>query len=163
MAAIHVRIKHSETHGVKVLLFDDAGVELYDRYTWSVMKVSRSATYYLTRKSANSSIYFHRELLGNIRPGLVVDHINHNGLDNRLENLRICTQQENMRNQAKHSDNKSGVKGVHWRDDVNKWRAEIWVNSKNKHLGYFDNLEDAKKTYNDAAIKYFGIYAHLNP
>lgn len=79
---------------------------------------------------------------------LVVDHINDNRLDNRLENLQIITQRENVfKTQGKYS---SKYKGVNWYKKYNKWRASININGKSKHLGYFTNEYDAHVAYQKA-------------
>ena len=89
----------------------------------------------------------------------VVDHINGNTLDNRKQNLRICSQQQNtMNNSNIRSNNTSGYKGVTWDKSKNKWTAQITVNYKNIHLGRYDKIEDAIKERQKAEIKYFGEY-----
>lgn len=94
--------------------------------------------------------------------GEYVDHINHNGLDNRRDNLRLASAAQNMQNSRLRSDNTSGYKGVVWVISRRKWRAEIYVDKRSKCLGYFQNAIDAAKAYNDAALKYFGEFAFLN-
>lgn len=93
---------------------------------------------------------------------LVVDHINHNPLDNRKCNLRICTQQENSFNKKKMSNNTSGVIGVLWRKDINKWIAQIRINGKYIYLGCFDTLEQAIEVRKKAEIEYFGEYRSID-
>lgn len=96
--------------------------------------------------------------------GMQVDHINRNTLDNRKENLRVCTIKENTRNTTKIRDNnKSGHKGVIWIEKHNKWNAYIMVNYKFKNLGYFLDFDDAVKVREDAELKYFGDYSSLLP
>ena len=76
---------------------------------------------------------------------LVIDHINDDKLDNRLENLQIVTNRENScKTQGKYS---SKYKGVCWNKTANKWRSHIYVNGKIKHLGYFTNEQEASQTY----------------
>jgi len=89
---------------------------------------------------------------------LVVDHINRNRLDNRRENLRIVSQQENGMNLSMSKRNKSGVAGVHWNKTRDKWQAQISYKYKHIFLGYFEKLEDATKTRKDAEMKYFGEF-----
>ena len=89
---------------------------------------------------------------------LIVDHINRNPLDNRRDNLRIVSIQENNMNLSIRKTNKSGVSGVCWDKDANKWRADIAYKKKKINLGRFDNLEDARKAREDAEEEYFGEF-----
>ena len=85
--------------------------------------------------------------LGHIPCGfeLVVDHINDNPLDNRVENLQIVTQRENShKTQGKYS---SKYKGVTWGAHANKWISGIYLNGKRIHLGIFENELDASFCY----------------
>lgn len=78
---------------------------------------------------------------------LVVDHINNNSLDNRVENLQVITQRQNA---TKDRTNKtSKYAGVSWHKALNKWRSYIKINYKQIHLGYFDNEEEASEVYNN--------------
>ena len=89
----------------------------------------------------------------------IVDHINRNKLDNRKCNLRISDKTGNNRNVGLQKNNKSGITGVRWDKQTNKWKAEITVNYKNIYLGIFDSKEDAIKRRLIAEKKYFGEYA----
>lgn len=79
-----------------------------------------------------------------------VDHINGIRDDNRIENLRSVTSQENLKNQKMCSNNTSGVMGVYWYKRLGKWSARIMVAGKNKHLGYFTDKFDAIKARKNA-------------
>ena len=72
-----------------------------------------------------------------------IDHINGNKTDNRIENLRESTQQQNCFNANKKSTNTSGVKGISWHKQSKKWRAECCVNYKNHYLGLYDDMSEA--------------------
>jgi len=72
-----------------------------------------------------------------------IDHINGARDDNRIQNLRSVTNQENRKNCARHSNNKSGVTGVSWHTRDKTWLANIGVDGKLRHLGYFDDKKDA--------------------
>lgn len=91
------------------------------------------------------------------------DHINRNELDNRSCNLRPCTQQENVRNKSIRTDNTSGVTGVDWSKNKQKWRVRIYNDQKKEVLiGYFDTLNDAAQARLDAEKKYYKEFAPLN-
>ena len=79
--------------------------------------------------------------------GFVIDHINNDKLDNRLENLQIITHRENCHKRPTLSTSK--YIGVHYAKNRNKWIASIRINGKKIHLGYFINEEDASNTYNN--------------
>lgn len=94
--------------------------------------------------------------------GMTVDHRNHNTLDNRRSNLRVCTNSQNCANKKKASGKSSGYKGVTWFKRDNCWKAQIKVNYRNIHLGYFDKEADAAAAYNKSAIRIFGEFALIN-
>ena len=72
-----------------------------------------------------------------------IDHINRNKTDNRIDNLREVSRQCNLRNTGNRNDNTSRVKGVYFNKTTNKWYAQITVNQKQIHLGYFEDFNDA--------------------
>jgi hypothetical protein len=88
-----------------------------------------------------------------------IDHINGNKSDNRICNLRLANQSQNIANSMLSKANKSGFKGVRWRKDIGKWTAAIMVNYKHISLGSYLVKEDAAQAYKKASIKYFGEYA----
>ena len=89
---------------------------------------------------------------GVLEPDMVVDHINHNKLDNRLSNLRLVSKSENSKNLSKPKNNTSGVAGVY--KDRGRWRSKITVNGKNKYLGTYSNKEGAVKSRMEALERY---------
>lgn len=72
-----------------------------------------------------------------------IDHINGDGKDNRIENLRVVSQKENLRNSRMRSDNKTGVTGVRWREDKKKWHAFIKGEDKLVSLGHYGDFSSA--------------------
>lgn len=93
----------------------------------------------------------------------LVDHVDHNGLNNRRENLRLATRAQNSANQGIRSNNTSGMKGVSKDKRSGKWYAYITANRKLMHLGTFHSKTEAAIAYNTAALQHFGEYAYLNP
>lgn len=107
---------------------------------------------YYVRFSLNSKkVLLHRWIM-NCPPDKVVDHINHNPLDNRKHNLRICSSAENLRNKA---NNKTGYNGVSWIERDRTYRATIYVNGKLIHLGQSKNLQEMVKLRKQAEKRYF--------
>jgi len=80
-----------------------------------------------------------------------IDHINNNSLDNRIENLRILTNQQNLWN--------TNAKGYYWNKQNNKWQAQIKINNKKKYLGIFTEEEDARQAYLNAKDLYHKLPA----
>jgi hypothetical protein len=87
-----------------------------------------------------------------------IDHINGNRSDNRIENLRECTRQQNMKNLKKGKYNKSGLKGVSWHAACAKWQAHIKADGKNFYLGLFETKEEAHDAYIQASNKLHGVF-----
>jgi hypothetical protein len=88
-----------------------------------------------------------------------LDHINRDSTDNRIENLRPANSSENTRNRRLFSNNTSGCKGVTWNKRIKKWQSYVSMNSKTKHLGYFEDLELADLVSTEARDLYHGKYA----
>jgi hypothetical protein len=86
----------------------------------------------------------------------LIDHINGVRTDNSAENLRVVTKQENGINKAKRSDNSSGVTGVRWHKQRNKWNARIKVEGKEMSLGMFADFDDAVSARLKAELEHFG-------
>lgn len=95
-----------------------------------------------------------------IDPGkMQIDHINGDSTDNRIENLRLATSQQNNRNRRIASNNKSGVRGVCWCRSKRKWKAYIMIDGKMHNLGGFDSLQDAQAKRISAEIMHFGEFS----
>ena len=108
---------------------------------------------------ANRDVYLHRFVM-DCPENKVVDHINHDPYDNRKCQLRICTVRQNQMNRSLFKSNKTGVTGVDFRSDRNKWRAQIKSKDKLIHLGYYDTFEEARKARLKAEKIYFGEHAY---
>lgn len=91
-----------------------------------------------------------------------LDHIDGNGLNNSIANLRECNQQQNNGNHKRlNRRNTSGYRGVTWKAEKQKWRAFINRNNRQCHLGYFDTPEQAYEAYKAAAAQHFGEFARV--
>ena len=112
----------------------------------------------LARSGKRMNIHCHRLALHlsgvKIAKGLHVDHIDGDTYNNRLNNLRVVTCQDNMRNAKLSSSNTSGTVGISWYHINGKWAAYIRVNYKKIHLGYYTNKDDAIEARRDAEVKY---------
>ena len=121
------------------------------------MVVRRHKNLYAQFSNTQSGKYMHQIIMNYNAKEFTCDHINNNGLDNRRENLRICTNQQNQWNRKVSAKNSSGILGVHRHSKIDKWIAQIRINGKAKHLGSFDSLEDAAKARLEAE-KYRGEF-----
>jgi hypothetical protein len=150
----------------KVAFIDDADWELVRQHNWYAHK--QGNTYYaqtniVRADGSSTNVAMHRLIMGNSCIGSDVDHINHNGLDNRKStNLRICTQTENNMNWRKRANCTSDYKGTSWHKANAKWQALITIAGKKRYLGSFDNELDAAMAYNKAALEHFGQFACIN-
>lgn len=142
----------------KICIIDDEDFEKIVQYKWYYMACGYAATRPWDKLTKTySTIYMHRYILS-AEKGMLVDHINGNTLDNRISNLRICSQKENIRNSKMKSSNTSGFRGVFWSKQKNKWMAKITVNYKPIHLGFYADINDAVLAYENGAKKYFGEF-----
>ena len=151
----------------KFAIVDDADFEWLNQWKWYPSNNGRN-TFYAIRSirlpnGKRTTSRMHREILGlKFGDKRQCDHQNHRGLDNRRDNLRICTSKQNNQNMSSYKSCSSVYKGVSWHKIHHKWRAFITVDYKQIHLGYFDNEEKAARVYDKVAIKYFGEFANLN-
>lgn len=161
---LDVKIILTQNKKKHTVTLDRDGYKLFLSCKWSIYK--HRNTFYLFRIELINGKYknlkFHRELLKLKDKSLLVDHINRDGLDNRLVNLRLCSNRENCRNRNKRKNTSSVFKGVHFEKRSNKWLARIQTDNKRITLGLFDNEYEAAKAYDLGALKYFGEFACTN-
>ena len=100
-------------------------------------------------------------------PPRLLDHINRNRADNRIENLRACTEAQNAANAKAPSHNTSGYRGVYFDKDRDKWVARIRFTidgvRHRRRIGRFDTADEAAIAYNLHIVQYFKEFALLNP
>jgi hypothetical protein len=132
-------------------------------------KVGHLKWYYCDRYAVRSirighkkmTIMMHRVIL-DAPIGSMIDHANHDGLDNRRCNLRFCNKAQNAWNSSVVRG-ASGYKGVYYWMARKKWVTHIKAEGMNRTIGYFDSAIEAARAYNEVAEKYHGEFACLNP
>ena len=138
-------------------------LEDYDKiknYYWLINKNGYVVT-------SNNKKHMHRVIMGvdgETWRNIQVDHIHGENTrnDNRKDNLRIVTPSQNGMNIGLKSNNTSGVTGVSWRKDINKWTSYITVEGNDIRLGSYLNKKDAILARKQAEEKYFGEYSYDN-
>ena len=146
---------------------DDEDFEYLNQWKWYLMINKQRGKYYVQARVKNENGFFetilmHRLILSISDPKIFVDHKFGDGLDNRKENLRICTNAENLRNKNIQKNNISGYKGVSWNARAKKYQAQIQIDRKIKYLGLFTCPIEGAKAYNEAALIHHGKFARLN-
>lgn len=137
-------------------------IDIYEKIKDIKWYVCESKGYNYAQTSKKSKKTWLSHFIMNPPKCMLVDHINHDTLDNRRENLRICTKKENQQNYHLPVNNTSGYKGVCLRKLTGKWLCQIKNNGRFIYLGYFDNKIDAAKVYDKKAKELFGEFACLN-
>jgi len=146
-------------------IIDDQDYRRISAYKWYIGSdgYARRTSY---AKGKSKNIFMHRQILFPHKrefDGIETDHINGNRLDNRRSNLRAATREQNQWNRKKpETGGSSKYKGVSLHSRDNSWYAYITTNGKHKHLGSFDNEEQAARAYNIAAEELHGEFARLN-
>lgn len=146
----------------QVTLVDDENYQELSKHKWFAL-VNNSG-YYAMRftgpRGRQIAVYMHRVIMS-APDELVVDHINGNPLDNRKENLRLCTKSQNGFNRGFQKNNTSGYKGVYYLKDTGRWKAMITAEGKNYNLGCFQTPNEAYEAYCAAAKQLHGEFVKL--
>lgn len=147
----------------KEAMVDDWNFEKLNQYKWQAHKNSYGG-FEAVRKSKGKTLRMHRSVVGlDFFDKRETDHKNHNTLDNRESNLRVCSKAENQYNQSPQKrKTTSKYKGVTWNKRLNKWISQIAVNKVKIHLGCFESELIAAAVYDYNAKKYFGEFACCN-
>ena len=136
----------------KFAIVDDDDFEWLSKWKWFV-----NGRYASRSINKHQQITMHREIM-HTPDDMETDHINRNGLDNRKENLRICTRSENQQNKMK--SNSTGFKGV--QVDKRRGYAYYYAHIGRKHIGAFPTAIEAAKAYDAAARELYGSFACVN-
>ncbi len=144
----------------KVALVDEEDFDELNKYKWSAFK-HRNTFYAVRNVRGKPLLRMHRVIMGDVK-GVIYDHINGDGLDNRKSNLRIATAQQNNMNRIPRKGCSSKYKGVSWNKPNKKWLCILGHNYKNTYLGSFDDEEECARAYDKKAKELFGEFARLN-
>lgn len=158
----------SKKYGERTVYIDDEDYDLVKNHVWRLLHQPDSKTEYaMTNIKKNRpivTIRMHILIMG-ARQGMVIDHIDGDGLNNRKRNLRFCTQAQNTQNSRMQISNTTGYKGVFLekRNPINPFWCYLWVNNKRISGGYFKTAKEAAIKYNELAAIHHGEFARLNP
>lgn len=136
-----------------VAIIDAADIGLVDGMSWQAFP--HRGTVYARCTSNGRAMLLHQILIPG--HGLIRDHIDRDGLNNRRSNLRVVSNAENLQNQGPSVRSNSGYKGIAVLPD-----GRFRVKFQNRQLGIYRSISDAVETYNDAALKAFGAFAYVN-
>ena len=142
-------------------LIDDQSYSLVSMFKWRLYrnKANPRLTPYAMTTASKKTLFMHKLILKSGK-NEVVDHINGNGLDNRMSNLRAVSYAQNCQNRETNYGS-SKFKGVSLYKPNKSWHAQI-KKGKNYSLGYFKDEVEAAKAYDRKAIELFGEYARIN-
>lgn len=146
----------------QVAIVDDWWYEELNQHKWYANWNETVNCFYAVRGfgfRGRQKILMHA-VVANTPKGMSTDHINHNTLDNREENVRVCNGMQNSSNRRKQKNNTSGYKGVF--RNGNGWRVMIGIEGKIRHFGTYPTPEEAARAYDKAAKQLHGEYACLN-
>ena len=150
----------TKKHPNTFTMVDNGAFAFLNQWKWYAWKKGNNlyAHRNICLNGKKTIIRMHRIILGN--PSFLIDHFDGDGCNNLINNLRLCTNIQNIHNSKLHKDSTTGFKGVSVYK--NKFRARIRFRAKEKSLGYFETKNEAALAYNKAAKKYFGEFARLN-
>lgn len=159
-------MNYIELNQGQIAIVDNSDFEQLSQFTWYIKARSDGRGFYAetAQRLPSSGVHhmkMHRVLLG-VPVGQRIDHIDGNGLNNQRANLRFCTASENGGNAQRNCNNKSGYKGVSWRQDCHRWRASITVKRRRFRIGHFLTPLEAALAYDTVAVKLYGEFARTN-
>lgn len=149
-----IRINTSKGDNIYTLI-DDDDFDIICNQRWYI-----NSNNYALCEIGGKFIYLHR-LIMNAQKGQIIDHIDGDGLNNQKSNLRFCSHSQNMCNRKSISNGSSRYLGVYLAKHK-YYKVAIKVNKKQIYIGQYRDEKLAAKKYNEAAIKYHGVFARLN-
>ena len=143
-------------------IVDATDFEWLSKFLWYANWNPHTQSFTAKRRPGKQEVFMHRVIMACTDKKQLVDHWNHDTLDNRRQNLRVCNNAQNQQNRRGRRKSTSRFKGVTWDTGRKKWFVGIRIRGKTKGLGRFENEREAAKVYDVAAIEHFGEFAFLN-
>lgn len=140
----------------KFAIIDQSDYELVSKYKWYACKGKRSGWYAIHK--SKSTIQMHRLIMGVTDRTVLIDHKDHNGLNNQRSNLRTANKFQNAQNANSKKNSSSNHRGVHWNKTKRKWSVQV----QHKYVGHFKTESEAALAYNKKATELYGEFANLN-
>jgi hypothetical protein len=153
----------------QMAIVDASDYDWLSQWKWHAVWNPGTKSFYAHRQEPTGgnprqrSVRMHRQIIGILHGDRrMVDHANHDTLDNRRSNLRPASNSENQRNREAGPTNTSGFKGVSWHKNDKKWHSRVMVQGKTVFFKGFLSREEAASAYDEEALKHFGEFAVLN-
>jgi hypothetical protein len=145
----------------KVTLVDDDDVALVAGFRWHYGCRGYAVRVTRDQDGRKKWVFLHRVLI-DPPPGLTVDHIDGDRLNNRRANLRVATHSQQRANTKVGKNSKSGFKGVTWHGASRLWHVRVGFQGKTLSFGYYDDPIQAARVYDAKALELYGPFARLN-
>lgn len=162
----HITI-YSKVNGTHSVLVDDEDYDIVSKYKWFIyrctFKGKKARTFYAVAHIGKVTVRMHRLLMDVSDPKILIDHIDHNGLNNQKSNLRTASPQQNLFNMRPFKINKTGFKGVSYNKKDKRYAVFLRVNRKTTFFGNYKTAEEAAKRWNELARIHHGEFAYQNP
>ena len=149
----------------KYALVDDEDFKELNKIKWHVVRSKKNDDRYFYAMTSpwvdgrSKHVRMHRIIMNHPKD-MLVHHKDHNGLNNQKRNLQVCSISENLKHQQKRKNRE--YKGVHYKKDSMRWRAQIMSDGKLVYLGTFKTAKAAALSYDEAARKYHKRFALTN-
>lgn len=146
----------------KFAIVDDKDFENLNQFKWFFNgKGYAGRSKWIKGGNSSIQILMHRIIL-NAPKNQEIDHINGDGLDNRRENLRLCSHAENSKNRKFYKNNTSGVRGVVWDKQMKSWAVQFWFDGKPFPRKLFKNIKNATIYRQSLETVYYKEFRRLN-